>query len=123
MPSPSTLRRPRAWRASVVAQVALVAAAAFAWPAAVGAAPANAAVQLNGTSQYVTFGAAPALGASSFTLEVWFKRTGAGTPTGTGTGGLANAVPLITKGRGEGETPANLNMNYFLGIDSVTGTL
>ena len=82
----------------------------------------NAAVQMNGTSQHVTFGAAPALGASAFTLELWFKRTGAGTPTGTGTGGLTNAIPLITKGRGEAETPANLNMNYFFGIDSVTGT-
>ena len=58
-----------------------------------------------------------------FTLELWFKRTGAGVGTSTGTGGLASAIPLITKGRAEAETPANLNMNYFLGIDAASGTL
>ena len=35
---------------------------------------------------------------------------------GTGTGGLTNVFPVITKGMGEGESPANLNMNYFMGI-------
>ncbi|HEV8249301.1 MAG TPA: LamG-like jellyroll fold domain-containing protein, partial [Gaiellaceae bacterium] len=87
------------------------------------AAPTPTALQLNGSSQYVTFGAAPGLGATQFTLETWFKRTGAGVGTGTGTGGLASAIPLITKGRAEAETPANLNMNYFLGIDAATGRL
>ena len=43
--------------------------------------------------------------------------------TSTGSGGIANAIPLITKGRAEVETPANLNMDYFLGIDASTGTL
>ena len=37
--------------------------------------------------------------------------------TRTGTGGIASAMPLVTKGRAEAETPANLNMDYFLGID------
>ena len=32
-------------------------------------------------------------------------------------------MPLVTKGRGEAESPANLNMNYFLGIDGSTGVL
>ena len=81
------------------------------------------AVLLNGTSQYVTFGAAPALNASNLTVELWFRRTGAGTGTSTGTGGIASAIPLVTKGRAEAETPANLNMDYFLGIDASTGTL
>ena len=49
----------------------------------------------------MTFGAAPALNASSFTLELWFRRTGAGVGTSTGTGGIANAIPLISKGRAE----------------------
>ena len=74
----------------------------------------------------MSFGAAAGtteLGASAFTLELWFKRTGAGVGTGTGTGGIVSAIPLITKGRAEAETPANLNMNYFLGIDATTGTL
>ena len=82
----------------------------------VSAANAQTGIQFNGSSQYVTFGTATALDASSFTVECWFKRTAAGTTTTTGTGGVT-AVPLVTKGRGEAETPANLNMNYFLGID------
>ena len=60
---------------------------------------------------------------SNFTLELWFRRTGAGAGTGTGTGGITSAIPLIAKGRAEAETPANLNMDYFLGIDASTGTL
>ncbi|MFL6005040.1 MAG: LamG-like jellyroll fold domain-containing protein [Gaiellaceae bacterium] len=93
-------------------------------PAQLGSsAPAPRALQLNGTSQYVTFGAAPGLGAAQFTLETWFKRTGAGLGTGTGNGGITSAIPLITKGRAEAETPANLNMNYFLGIDATSGKL
>ena len=43
--------------------------------------------------------------------------------TSTGNGGIASAIPLITKGRAEAETPANLNMDYFLGIDAPTGML
>ena len=60
----------------------------------------------------------PHLGATQFTLETWFKRTGAGATTATsgGTGGIT-AVPLIAKGGSENDTPANVNMNYFLGID------
>ena len=91
--------------------------------AVAGGSGSNQAVQLNGTSQYLTFGAAPALNASNFTLELWFRRTGVGAGTSTGTGGIASAIPLITKGRAEVETPANLNMDYFLGIDASTGTL
>ncbi len=94
----------------------------FVGGSATAAAPASA-LQFNGSSQYVTFGAAPGLGAAQFTLETWFKRTGAGVGTSTGSGGIASAVPLVTKGRAEGETPANLNMNYFLGIDAMTGKL
>lgn len=79
-------------------------------------------LQLSGTTGYVTFGSAPALGASAFTLECWLRRDGAGATVSTGTGGIT-AVPLVTKGRGEAESPANLNMNYFLGIDGSTGVL
>ena len=76
------------------------------------------ALQLNGTSQYVTFGAAPSLGTTTMTLELWFKRTAEGVATGTGSGGLTAAVPLLTKGRSENDTPANVNANYFLGINT-----
>ena len=31
---------------------------------------------------------------------------------------VSPAVPLIAKGRSENDTPANVNMNYFLGIDT-----
>jgi hypothetical protein len=75
-------------------------------------------LQFNGSNQYVTFGTAAGLNSANFTLECWFKRTSTGVTTTTGNGGLLNAIPLVTKGRGEAETPANLNMNYFLGIRS-----
>ena len=83
----------------------------------------NRGLTFNGTNQYVTFGAAPGLNASTFTLETWFRWTGGGGGTSTGSGGIANAIPLITKGRAEAETPANVNMDYFLGIDATTGVL
>ena len=75
-------------------------------------------LQFNGSTQRVTFGSSATLNVSSFTIECWFKRLGNGAATSTGTGGWANVIPLVTKGRGEAETPANLNMNYFLGIRS-----
>ncbi|MEO8424403.1 MAG: LamG-like jellyroll fold domain-containing protein, partial [Actinomycetota bacterium] len=81
----------------------------------------NQALQFNGTNQYVTFGTALGLGAPQFTLETWFKRTGTGAAVSTGTGGVT-AIPLITKGRHDADG-SNLDMNYFLGIDSSTGTL
>ncbi len=70
-----------------------------------------------GSSQaYVTFGQAPTLGLTQFTIETWFRRDGTGSTTTSGSGGVTNAIPLVTKGRGEGDTPTNLNMNYLLGI-------
>src|SRR5262245_6395487 len=66
----------------------------------------------NGTNQYVTFGTAADLGASSFTVELWFMKTGLGVTTSTGNGGVT-AVPLLTKGRAEADG-SNLDMNYFL---------
>jgi hypothetical protein len=77
-------------------------------------APSPYALTFNGSSYYVTFGAAPGLSTATFTLETWFKRTGTGTTTSTGTGGVT-AVPLLTKGRGEGDG-TNVDCNYFLGI-------
>ncbi len=85
--------------------------------------PGNYGLQLNGTSQYVTFGAAPTLGVTTFTLETWFKRTGAGTGVTTGTNGITSAIPLVTKAAPEGESPNEINANYFLGIDATSGKL
>jgi hypothetical protein len=84
-----------------------------------GASPA--ALSFNGTNQYVTLGTSTNLNAANFTLETWIKRTGAGIGTSTGSGGVT-AIPLITKGRAEGETEA-ADVNYFFGIDATTGKL
>ena len=73
-------------------------------------------LELNGTSQYVTFGTAPGLGASNFTLETWFYWKGFGQTANSGTGG-ATAIPLIAKGRGEGDN-SNLDCNYFFGVQT-----
>ncbi|MFL5750463.1 MAG: LamG-like jellyroll fold domain-containing protein, partial [Chloroflexota bacterium] len=81
------------------------------------------ALAFDGVNDYVTFGAAPGLDASTLTIETWFRWTGGGTGTSTGSGGVANAIPLVTKGRAEQETPATVNMNYFLGIDAAAGVL
>ena len=80
------------------------------------------ALQFNGSSQYGTLGTATDLRTATFTVEMWVKRTGAGVGTSTGTGGLANAIPLIAKGRAEAESAA-ADVNYFLGIDASTGNL
>ena len=79
-------------------------------------------LRTNGSSQYVTFGAAPSLGAPAFTVELWFKREGAGATTSTGTGGHAAAIPLIAKGRGEADGDTR-DMNYFLGLRASDGRL
>ena len=82
---------------------------------------APAALQFDGVNDYVTFGQATStLGASNFTIECWFKRTGPGQTASTGTGGLI-AVPLVTNGCREQEN-SNRDLNYFLGIDS-TGVI
>src|SRR4051794_19642070 len=121
-PLRGTHAEPTVRRIGLRVAVAIAAMLLVLLPAQLGSsASAPTALQLNGTTQYVTFGAAPGLGATQFTLETWFKRTGAG--VGTSTGGLTNAIPLVTKGRGEADTPANFNMNYFLGIDATTGRL
>ncbi len=76
----------------------------------------------NGTSNYVTMtAAAETLGASTLSLECWFLRTGTGVAASTGSGGV-NAIPLVTKGRGEADG-SNLDCAYFLGISAGTGTL
>ena len=87
----------------------------------VTAAVTNYGLQLNGTSQYVTFGPAPGLDAATFTLETWFKWTGGGTPASTGSSGL-NAIPLLTKGMHESDG-SNVDLNWFLGIDAASGKL
>lgn len=74
----------------------------------------------NGSASYVTMGfgtaSATAFGASDFTLECRFLKTGSGTTASTGTGGVT-AQPLIAKGVGEAENTTQ-DANYFMGIDA-----
>ena len=78
-----------------------------------------AAITLDGSNDYVTMGEAAGtseLGATNFTVEAWINWAGGGLSLGTGTGGISSAIPILSKGGPQAETPANVNMNYFLGI-------
>ena len=80
----------------------------------------NAGVRFDGVNDYVTFGAAAGtaeLGATTFTIETWFKKEGPGVAASTGTNGLTTAIPLVTKGAAQAEG-SNLDANYILAIDS-----
>src|SRR2546422_2604876 len=77
--------------------------------------PLNNALRFDGVDDRVTFGAAPSLGVTTFTIETWFRRDGPGATATTGSGGVV-AVPLVTKGMAETEG-SNKDTNFFLGID------
>jgi hypothetical protein len=84
-----------------------------------------AALTFDGLNDQVTMGPATDLATEDFTVECWFRRTGAGDTVSTGNGGLTGgdvAIPLVTKGRGEAEGD-NRDMNYFLGIHAANGML
>ena len=82
------------------------------------------ALQFDGATQHVKLTAGAALGATNFTVETWFVRSGAGIGTSTGTGGFSNtsAIPLVTKGRSQADAN-NQDANYFLGIHATSGRL
>jgi len=69
----------------------------------------NSSLKFNGTNSYVNLYNDSSLHLTSFTLEAWVKPLGTGVTSTSGNGGVI-AVPIITKGRGEKETPANLNL-------------
>src|ERR1041385_4828540 len=50
--------------------------------------PVGYAVRFDGLDDRVTFGPAPALGVTTFTLETWFRRDGPGSTATTGSGGV-----------------------------------
>ena len=106
------LPRTSPFRWSAVAIVLAMMAALVTTPASAAPVPGvSAALQFNGTNQWVDFGqaastAAPGLGATDFTLETWFNWTGGGTAGGTGNLGLTNSIPLIAKGGAQTETSA-----------------
>src|SRR5574338_1294867 len=68
----------------------------------------------DGVDDYVTMGAAPALGLDHLTIEAWVRRDGRGKTFGTGVGGLT-LVPIAGKGRGEGDG-SNVDCNYAFGF-------
>ncbi len=65
---------------------------------------------------YVTFGDPLKLDLAAFTVETWFKRTGAGTPASTGGRGIAQAIPLVTHGAHQSEG-SRADANWMLVID------
>ncbi|HXQ36835.1 MAG TPA: LamG-like jellyroll fold domain-containing protein, partial [Anaerolineales bacterium] len=71
---------------------------------------------------YVTFGDPSALDLAQFTIETWFKRTGAGTTNSTGTSGIPNAIPLVTHGSPQADG-SNLDANWLLVIDDATDVI
>src|SRR5262249_21657441 len=81
----------------------------------------GAALDCDGTDDYVTMGVAPSLGLDQFTLEGWFYRTGPGQSAGSGVGGIT-AIPLIARGRGESDGDTR-DCNYFFGLRATDGVL
>ena len=71
---------------------------------------------------YVTFGDPAKLDLATFTIETWFKRTGAGTPNTTGSGGIVNAIPLVTHGSPQADG-SNVDANWVLAIDDATDVI
>ena len=81
----------------------------------------NHALSFNGIDDYITFGNDSAFYLEEFTVECWFKRAGVGIATNTGNLGT-RAYPLVTRGLAESDDN-NRDLNYFMGIDSVTNFL
>ena len=61
-------------------------------------------------------------GFGSFTIETWFKRTGAGTPNTTGSDGFTSALPLVTHGSPESEG-GTVDANWMLVINDATDVI
>ncbi|MGZ8407552.1 MAG: LamG-like jellyroll fold domain-containing protein, partial [Caulobacteraceae bacterium] len=71
---------------------------------------------------YVTFGDPDKLDLAAFTVETWFKRTGAGTSSTTGNGGIANAIPLVAHGAQQDEG-GTVDANWMLVIDDASDVI
>ncbi len=81
------------------------------------AAVGDTALDLGSSGAYVTFGDPDKLDLAEFTIETWFKRTGAGVASTTGNGGVVNMVPLLTHGAAESEG-SDVDANWILGINT-----
>jgi hypothetical protein len=84
--------------------------------------PGATAIDLGSAGAYVPFGDPAKLDLAQFTVETWFKRTGAGVSGTTGTGGIPNFVPLVTHGAPEADN-SNVDANWLLGINDATDVL
>ena len=74
------------------------------------------------SGSYVTFGDPAKLDLGTFTIETWFKRTGAGTSITTGTNGIPNAIPLVAHGAQQSEG-GTVDANWMLVIDDATDVI
>jgi hypothetical protein len=72
-------------------------------------------------TSYVTFGHNIAFNGNTWAVSIWVNRAGNGTTISTGTGGT-NLEPILCKGSGEADSPANLNANYMIGWSTALGT-
>jgi hypothetical protein len=81
----------------------------------------NRSLKFNGTTQYGRVTSNAALQLRSFTIEMWVRPEGSSTASanGSGTSGVLNAYPLLSKGRGESESPA-VDVNYYVGINATS---
>lgn len=122
----TTTRARRVRALAVFAAAAVCAAGLAATQASATPIPGTfAALEFDGVNDYVTFGNPASLRLSTFTVETWFKREGAGVATTTtgakdGVNGFSNAttdgvIPLVAKGRGDGDKTTK-DLNYVLGI-------
>ena len=80
------------------------------------------ALDFDGVDDHVDLGEATALDAQQFTLEPWFRRTGAGVGQHRH-GRHRQRDPARHQGPRRGRDPANVNMDCFLGIDAADGVL
>ncbi|MCC6649499.1 MAG: metallophosphoesterase [Polyangiaceae bacterium] len=76
--------------------------------------PGTKALLLDGADDHVAMGNVKALSLSTFTVEAWVRRDGAGKTMSTGVGGL-HLVPIAGKGRGESDG-TNVDCNYAFGF-------
>jgi Concanavalin A-like lectin/glucanases superfamily/Calcineurin-like phosphoesterase len=79
-------------------------------------------LEFDGANALVNFGAPASLKLTQLTIEMWIRRDGPGQSTSTGTGGISGAIPLLAKGRADGEESAR-DINYLFGLRASTGTL
>ncbi len=82
----------------------------------------GASIDFGGADSYVDFGNPSKLHLATYTLECWFRQDGSGKSISTGSGGMTRVIPLVVRGRDDGET-ANTDINFFLGIDTTQNVL